>query len=242
MKIPIEHIEHLGNNIFITISNEMNFTLDSILLANFASPSSKSNVLEIGSGCGIIPLIWCKNKNAKHITSIEINKQACDMFFKSISLNNLKDRITLFNQDAKDLLKSKKSSEAFDMVVSNPPYTSCETASNCKLESKTIANHEKCITIEEIINIAYFVLKIGGYLCLCCKIQRLCDVIYYMRKYNIEPKLIQLVEYKKGNPPGLFIIKGKKNAKHGIIFKNNLIIQNKAGEYCDEIKKLYKDF
>lgn len=227
----------LDANIRIIISDEFNFTTDSILLADFSSPLPNSHVLEIGSGCGIIPLLWCRNNNAKTITAVEINKSSFDMMSESIKMNRLENKILPINEDIKSLSHANKFHGAFDMIACNPPYY--PLSNPCKTPDRTLARCEQSITLEEIIKISHLLLKHRGDLCLCCKIERLCDVIFYMKNHNIEPKLLRLVEYKEGKPPRLFLIKGKKGANPGLICMNNLIVQTKTGGYTNEVKKIY---
>ena len=55
-----EKIEPLGNNMSIVVSESHTFGTDAILLANFAAPKRKDTLCDMGTGCGIIPLLWCK--------------------------------------------------------------------------------------------------------------------------------------------------------------------------------------
>lgn len=235
-----EKIRSLGSGIKIIISNKISFTTDSVLLADFSSSAAKSKVLEIGSGCGIIPLLWCKNQEIGKITAVEIQKPAFDLMVKSIHLNGLEKKIFPINKDIKTLSQNSEFIGAFDSVVCNPPYLSSEKP--CKISERTISRHEKTINIEEIIKLSYLFLNNGGYLYLCCRSERLCDVIFYMKQNKIEPKLLKFVEYLEGNPPKLFLIKGKKNANPGVIIENNLVLQTKNKNYSNEAKKIYKDF
>ncbi len=232
-----EKIESLGEKIKIVINEEITFTTDSVLLANFSFPGAKSNVLEIGSGCGIIPLLWCKNEKSYKITAVEIYKPSFDLMVKSVKLNGLEEKISPLNEDIRSLSKHKSFLGAFDSVVCNPPYLPDENP--CRTLGRTIARHEKTLSIEEIIKLSYLFLNNGGYLYLCCRSNRLCDVIMHMKLNKIEPKLLRFVEYVEGKPPKLFLIKGKKGAKPGIIVENNLILQTKNGKYSKESEKIY---
>lgn len=236
----LEKIENLGGGIKIIITKEINFTTDSILLADFSSSFKKCKALDVGSGCGIIPLLWLRNKNKYKITAVEIQKSPFDLMKKSIKLNNLESEITAINCDISSLSKVKSFFNSFDVIASNPPYST--SGNRPKSKVKAIANHETYINIEEIIKLSYLFLKNGGYLYLCSRINRLCDVIFNMKKNKIEPKVLRLVEYKEGNPPKLFLIKGQKNSNPGIIAENNLVVQTKSGEYSDELKKILNGF
>ncbi|MBO7318399.1 MAG: SAM-dependent methyltransferase, partial [Clostridia bacterium] len=55
-----ERLEPLGGNMSIVTSDSHTFGTDAVLLANFANIRRKDVACDMGTGCGIIPLIWCK--------------------------------------------------------------------------------------------------------------------------------------------------------------------------------------
>ena len=69
--------------------------------------------------------------------------------------------------------------------------------------------------------------------------ERLVDIIAYMRQYKIEPKEIRFVCSHEKEPPKLVLIKGVKNAKPFLKFKEDLYIYNDDGSYTDEIYEIY---
>ena len=69
--------------------------------------------------------------------------------------------------------------------------------------------------------------------------ERLVDIISYMRQYKIEPKEIRFVCSHEKEPPKLVLIKGVKNAKPFLKFKEDLYIYNEDGSYTNEIYEIY---
>ena len=69
--------------------------------------------------------------------------------------------------------------------------------------------------------------------------ERLVDIIAYMRQYKVEPKEIRFVCSHEKEPPKLVLIKGVKNAKSFLKFKEDLYIYNDDGSYTDEIYEIY---
>ena len=69
--------------------------------------------------------------------------------------------------------------------------------------------------------------------------ERLVDIIYLMRKYKIEPKLLRFVNSNEDKEPKLVLIKGVKNAKPFLKVEKNLYIYDKNGKYTDELLKIY---
>ena len=58
------HLEPLGGDINIYVSDSYHYSTDTFLLANFSLPKGRKKCVELGTGCGTIPLLWCRdNKN-----------------------------------------------------------------------------------------------------------------------------------------------------------------------------------
>ena len=53
-----EKISKLGKNYSIIVSKRHTFGTDAVLLASFAKPSIKQIACDLGTGCGIIPMLW----------------------------------------------------------------------------------------------------------------------------------------------------------------------------------------
>ncbi len=229
----------MGKGIKLFTCDEYKFTTDTIILANFASPLPKDNVLEIGTGCGAIPIILARDNKAKHITALEIQSEACELLKKSIKINNLEDKITVINKDVRDedaIPLNKK----YDMVICNPPYKKSGCGEVSELYCRATARNETQCTLEDIIKKASKVLNQGGDLCMCNRVERLCDMIGIMRLYKIEPKVLQLVQYNIHKEPKLFLTRGKKFGKVGLRCNPTLTINNEKGEYTEEMKSIYK--
>ncbi|BDV02700.1 MAG: hypothetical protein HPAVJP_5890 [Candidatus Hepatoplasma vulgare] len=79
----------------------------------------KCNVLEIGSGSGVIPIILAKYKNFE-IDSLDINKKAIKLSKENyyIKLPKLKGKINFIYADFNKYFFSKE----YDIIISNPPY------------------------------------------------------------------------------------------------------------------------
>lgn len=69
--------------------------------------------------------------------------------------------------------------------------------------------------------------------------ERLVDIFYLMRKYNLEPKILKVVYSKNNSEPKLVLIKGIKNGKAFLKIENPLYIYDENGNYTKEIKEIY---
>jgi tRNA1(Val) A37 N6-methylase TrmN6 len=218
-----------------------NFSLDSVLLPNFVTlKNSTKKILDLGTGNAPIPLIFsCLNEDT-HIYGIELQKRIYDMAVESVKINNLEDRITLINDNMKNLDKYFDIN-SFDVVVSNPPYFKIDEESNLNESiEKTIARHEKEITLDELVSIANKYLKNNGVFAIVHRTDRLIEIIETFRKYNIEPKRIRLIHPKLGTESNMVLIEGRKNGKVGLKIMYPLIAHKENGDYTDEVKEYFK--
>ena len=97
------------------------FSLDSVMLSNFVTIRHRDkNILDLGTGNGVIPLILSLRTNKK-IIGVELQKKLADMANRSVEFNNLSGQITVVNQDMKEFA-SDSNADKFDVITCNPPY------------------------------------------------------------------------------------------------------------------------
>ena len=82
-------------------SEYFSFGVDAVLLARFSAPKDNDEVIDLGTGTGIIPIMVSGLCNAENIVGIEIQECMCDMFSRSIQLNNLENRVRVVHDDIK---------------------------------------------------------------------------------------------------------------------------------------------
>ncbi len=244
MKIKLdenEKIEDLQFKNLKIIQNKKGFRfgIDSILLSDFSKKIKKnSNVLDLGTGNGIISILLCEKTLLKKIIGIEIQKEVFELAKKNIKLNKLENKFEIINENILNL-NNIFEKNTFDAIVTNPPYKKKNTGIKNEEETKIIARHETSATLEDFIKISKDLLKDKGEFYMVHRPDRLVDIISIMRNYKIEPKILRFVYSNLNSEPKLILIKGIKNAKPFLKIEKNLYIYDENGEYTDEIKKIY---
>ena len=215
------------------------FGIDAVLLSDFARDiRNDSAVLDLGTGTGIIGILLCAKTKLSKIYGIDIQKDVCDMALRSIKLNNLEDKFEIINTNIKDL-KNIFEENTFDAIVSNPPYKKDNSGLKNESETKLISRHEITASLEDFISVSSKLLKNNGSIYMVHRPERLSDLFYLLKKYNLEPKKLRLVQSYIDSKPKLILVKATKNAKSFLSIEEPLIIYNKDGSYTDEIFKIY---
>lgn len=212
-----------------------NFSLDSVLLPNFVTINkSIKKILDIGCGNAPIPLILSTKTNA-NIIGVEIQPEICELAKKSISVNNLEDKIKIINEDILEYAK-KIESDQFDLITCNPPFFKVEKKSNLNGNiCKSIARHEIKLNLEDIFKVAKKLLKNNGTIAIVHRPERMIEIIELMKKNNIEPKKMRLVYPKINENANMLLIEGNKNGNPGLKILPPLYAHEKNGEYSKEV-------
>lgn len=216
------------------------FSLDSVLLANFVRLNKRTiNIVDFCTGNAPIPLILSQKTKA-NIIGVELQREIYDLAKKSVLINDLSSRITLYNMDIKELTKMYET-DTFDLITCNPPFFKVNTSSKINDNNiKSIARHEIKIDLNDIFSTARKLLKNNGSICIVHRTDRLIDIITSMKSNNIEPKRIQFVYPKLNSDSNIVLIEGTKNGNSGLKILSPLYVHDLNGDYLEEIKKMFE--
>ncbi|MGN1110646.1 MAG: tRNA1(Val) (adenine(37)-N6)-methyltransferase [Oscillospiraceae bacterium] len=222
------------------VSEDHRFGTDAFLLAYYAGVRHDSIVCDLCTGCGIIPLIFCKNARPHLIYAVDIQEEAISLLRKTVEENRLENIVQPLQCDLRDIPQKLITYETIDIVTVNPPYMTGGSGYEKKSPAQAIARHELMCNVDDVCRTAGKLLKYGGLLKMCHRPERLSDVINAMRKNKIEPKSITFVHNSVNEKPWLFLISGKKGAASGMIVEKPMILRNDDKSYTEEYSRIYE--
>lgn len=91
---------------------------DGVLLGALASVQSARNILEVGSGTGLISLMLAQRNPRAGIVSVDISPEASRLSGENFKSSPFHSRLSAICIDYKDFCTESR----FDLVVCNPPY------------------------------------------------------------------------------------------------------------------------
>ncbi|MBR3767024.1 MAG: methyltransferase [Clostridia bacterium] len=235
-----EHIEYIDGSLKLIVSDSHTFGTDALLLAAFSAPKRKNKVCDFGTGCGIIPFYWLR-EGVEKVHGVELQELACDQLTRSIEINSLEERFSLFHSDLREL-KDKLQAGTFDLITMNPPYTAEGHGILSKTSADKIARHETNLELSDVFTSASRLLKFGGRMCICLRPERLTEAMCEMRNAKIEPKRLRFVSQRNGKAPWLFLLEGKKGRNPGLIVEKELHIENPDGTQSEEMLKIIGNY
>lgn len=236
------HWEPLGSGIEVLVSQRHRFGTDTVLLADFAAPRPTDRAVELGSGCGAIPLLWRRDRAPAHITAVELQPEACALLRQSAARNGLEETIDVVQADLR-ALSGVLPAGSFHLVVCNPPYKPAGTGIVNPDPSRRLARHEEGCTLAEVAEAAARLLQFGGRFCLCQRPERLCDVLEAFRRAGLEPKRLRFVQQRAAKAPKLFLVEGRRGGKPGgLVTLPTLFLEDASGASSEEMEKIYGSY
>ena len=207
---------------------------DGVLVGSLINCKNVKNILDIGTGTGLIALMLAQRSEA-NIHAIDINPKAVEIARMNVHNSPWKDRIIVENIS----LQAFNPPYKFDCIVSNPPFFSEDVKP--PVTSRKQARHNDDLKIEELLNYSEKLLEAAGHI----------SVIYPIKQSQIFLEIAckngfycnRIVEiYPNFNTDCVrrFITVSKISSE---VITEKLVIENgKRHNYTEEYKNLTKDF
>lgn len=214
------------------------FSIDAVLLAAFSAPGAQDRIVDLGAGCGIIPLILGFRHPAANITGIEVQPELAELAARNVAANGLAARVTIIRGDMKSL-SIQAVSGPVDLVISNPPYRKGRSGRVNPHPQRAVARHEVLATLQDVTAAAARLLGIGGRFAIVYPAERITDLLTNLRSAGIEPKRIQTVHANNHDPARLVLVSGIKSGGPGAAVLEPLVIYRPDGAYTDRVQAMF---
>ena len=212
----------------------MKVNTDGVLLGAWADVNGATNILDIGTGTGVIALMMAQRNPEASIDAIEIDADAFAQAGENFLDSLWSERLYAYHISLQDFNPQKR----YDLIISNPPYF----VDDYKTENhqKNIAKHSVSLSYEELISGIDRLLSSSGdaFLVLPAFNLQLLESFASDKKLFIT-KVTEVVAIE-GKAPYLVLI--RLNREKRDYLKSTIVIQNKDGLFTDEYKSLTKEF
>jgi tRNA1Val (adenine37-N6)-methyltransferase len=217
-------------------------TTDACLFGSLSPARSKEggdmNVLDIGTGTGLLALMYAQKNPEAIIDAIEIDKDAAEQSKENVERSPWSKRINIIHSDARKFSFTKK----YDLIISNPPFYENELKSNDN--RKNIAFHSEELSLQELLKIVKTNLDPHGQFYLLLPNKRVNELAFLFGKNILEITLLTMVRQSVNHDIYRIFIKGKHPGNSYEDYKKNeIIIWDGSGQqYTPVFIELLKDF
>ena len=195
------------------------------------------NILDIGSGTGLLSLMLAQQTSA-HITAIEMEAGAFEQTKANFELSPWKERLDAIHNSIQDYA-SNNNQNLFDCIITNPPFY--EQDLNSPDNAKNLASHSTALPWDELVKSVATLLQENGTWYVLVPTLR----AYTMQKLALMNGLQLSEECLMYNDakhlPIRAMLKFVKQ-KEAVIQRKKIIIKNADQSYTAEFSSYLKDY
>ena len=213
------------------------FGIDAVLLTEYGKMKKDKVLCEIGAGTGFISMAAYYKYGLRKVYGVEIQKENCNLFHKSVLENGLEGKVVPVCKNIKDFSLGQ---DSLDYVISNPPYYKEGSGLKNKDGQDYLSRYEVKMKLEDLFIFGKKNLKVGGVLYIIHRPHRLVDLLSQGRQHGLEPKEMVPVNSRVGQEAKMVLLKYIKGGKEGFKVKKAFSLYE-GNEYCGEVKKFYEE-
>lgn len=215
----------------------MKINTDGVLLAALAGVEHKTEILDIGTGTGVIALMLAQRNESACIDAIEIDAEAAKTAELNFSNSLFNNRLKIYPKSFQDFFKTQ-APKNYDLIVSNPPFFI--NASKSNQEKKNLARHTNPFFFEDLISLSATHLTAMGTLQIIIptQIEKLIIAIAANNQLIVQQK-ISISSFDNSKPIRSILSFGKNNVPYQEIF---FTIYAQQGVHSVAYKNALKDF
>ncbi len=209
---------------------------DAVVLGAWVDCLDVKNILDIGTGSGVIALILAQRTGAEtKIDAVEIWEQDALQAKENIARSPWPAKINVHHLP----LQSFHTTTQYDLIVTNPPYFINSQLSPSRKRNR--ARHTESLTHVELLKHAYHLLSAEGRLAIILPVEEGKLFITSAYHYNMRIHRQLAIFARQGKPQERWIFEfGKIQAEE--IITETLILLNGGEEWSEDYKNLAKDF
>jgi tRNA1Val (adenine37-N6)-methyltransferase len=215
------------------------FSLDALLLAHFADLREGDDVIDLGTGSGVVALILADRYRCGKVLGIEIQEALAVMAERSAVINGLGGRVEIRRGDVR-LPETICPPRSFDAAVFNPPYRRLGSGRTNPNPEKAVARHEIDGDAGDFLAAAGYALREGGRVYAIYPAARMVEMLCRMRSCRIEPKRLRIVHSCPGGAGIFALVEGVKRGREELAVLPPLFIYGEKGGYTGEMTAILR--
>lgn len=192
----------------------------------------KGELLDIGSGSGILGLLVSREYEKLSLNQSEIQKVFQFFSQKNAQSNNIESNMY------KGSFLEMQFDKRFDICVSNPPFYHTNVIKS-ENENIKIARYNDSMPLDSFIEKVSLILKDSGQFFFCYDVKQINEILITLNKYKLNLESLQFVHPKKHKDATLILVYARKNSKSLTKILPPLFVFDDI-EFTQEVQDIYK--
>ncbi len=216
------------------------FAVDAVLLAGLSRVRPDDHIADLGTGCGVVPLILAYRNLGKRIVGLEIQSELVELAKRNVQANGFGGKILIYEQDFRRL-PSALQPGSFTLVLTNPPYRRLRSGRVNPEGQQAIARHELQSSMADVVKAASALLGHGGRLAVIYPATRLAHLLTIARDFHLTPKQLTVIHSHAGSEGRLVHLECRKGAGEELRITPPFFIYEEGRRYTEAMRLLYEE-
>jgi len=213
-------------------NSDTHFLYDFVLKCLEKYKNIKGELLDIGSGCGILGLLLARDFEKLKLNQVELQEQFCFLSQKNASINKINSKLY-----KGDFLKLSFES-CFDIIVSNPPFYHENVQKSVKNLFR-IARYNDFLPLKEFMKKISKISNANTKIFFCYDAKQLKNIIIFANEFSLNIEGLRFVYPTENKSSNLVLVFLKKNSKALLNIFQPLIV-SKEDNFTHEVEEIYK--
>jgi len=217
--------------------NGYRFSLDPLLLCDFAVIGAGARIADLGTGSGVIPLVLARKVADVSIVGVEFQEEMAGMATRNAELNGVQERVEIVCDDVLALRK-KFPVSAFDLILANPPFRKPGNGRVSPKAGRDLARHESTAGLVDFLTAAKYLVKPTGSICFIYHPARLAEFLTQAAALKLAPLRLRMVHGNREMEARMFLIELVKGRRGDLEVLPPLFVYGNNGEYSGEMMRI----
>ena len=214
----------------------MKISTDAVLLGSLAQHPSPKQILDIGTGTGVIALMLAQRFPEAQVTALEIDPEAAAQATENFKESPFAERMHLTPTALQDF----SADVSFDLIVSNPPYFPDHLKSSDP--KRNLALHTDGLPFETLLSQACQLLAPYGQFWVILPPRQMGDFCKLAEEVLLFPNFKIQVQDAASKPVHREIVSFSKTKNLPPIQTRGYSLKNEDGTYTEDYRQLISGF
>lgn len=211
----------------------MKIGTDGVLLGAWADVSGAQQLLDIGTGSGVIALMLAQRTATAVVHAVEVDAEAYGQACENVQATPWSGRVNVFHAAIQDFAAT--SGEQYDLIVSNPPFFSGGTFSAS--QDRNSVRHTIKLPHGDLLQAVRKLLSPDGSFCVILPLIEGLRFAELAQDYHLICTKITEVRSKTDKPVERLLMQFQRNARP--LIQDSLVVQREErNDWTEEYIKL----
>lgn len=208
---------------------------DAVLLGAWVDVTPTDWALDIGTGCGVLPLMLAQKGVAK-VHAVDLDAPSAQEAAENFDASQWRDRLFAFHADVRKFTMQC----TYDLIISNPPFF--VNSFKCDADRRNQARHtDTSLTFNELIETVRRLLKPFGRFVVVLPLRESLEFIPLAEKFNLFVHRCQRIIPVAGKDPNRMNLEFRYG-KPDRVEATDLAIRAVDGSFTEDYNRVVSDY